>query len=114
MSIAITPVLDNQIDVAASVEIPKTLGEQDVSVKWDITREQAIRAEEYEHSLSFLQAARLYKAVSEGVTRIRVGSRHTHQPCAGHVLGVHCITIHRDGGFRQVFPRGSYLGGNLP
>lgn len=64
MSTDITPALENQIDVVASVESPKTLGEQVVSEKWDVTREQANRAEQYEHSLSFLQAARLYKAVS--------------------------------------------------
>ncbi|RSH95847.1 hypothetical protein EHS25_000940 [Saitozyma podzolica] len=61
MSTDVTPALENQIDVVASVESQKTLGEQVVSEKWDVTREQANRAEQYEHSLSFLQAARLYK-----------------------------------------------------
>ena len=35
-----------------------------MEAKWDILRDEANRAEEAEHSLSFWQAAKIYKAVS--------------------------------------------------
>ena len=35
-----------------------------MEAKWDILRDEANRAEQAEHSLSFWQAARIYKAVS--------------------------------------------------
>jgi hypothetical protein len=57
LSVPSPHVVDKELDEL--VDVSGTTGDKE----WAATREEANRAEEFEHSLSFLKAAKMYKAV---------------------------------------------------